>query len=189
MRKYLRALAGAVALTGLAACSTTPKPSIRAEAAPDAPLATYHTYSWAFPRATPGQSGNPLIYERVREALDRSLAGAGLSRTDTEEGDMVLAFTIGARDRVDVTDWGPVGPYYPAYGRGYRFGWAYNYNDIDVRTVTEGSLAMDIFDAETDRPVWHGIATARVSSQGASDELIQAAADGLVERFVEARTR
>jgi hypothetical protein len=121
--------------------------------------------------------------------MDRSLANAGYSKVADGKGDMIIAFTIGARDRVDVTDWGPVGPYYPGYGRAYPYGWSYHYRDIDVRTVTEGSLAVDIFDARTDRPVWHGIATATIGSKGASDELVQSAVDGLVERLVMASSK
>lgn len=172
-----------LALTGLTACSTTPKPSFTSEAAPDVNLAGYTTYSWAFP--TRG-GGNPFVYERVQNAMDASLARAGYTLVAEGTGDMELAFTLGARDRVDVTNWGPVGPYYPGYGRNYRYGWAYQYSDVDIRTVSEGSLAFDVFDAKTDRPIWHGMASSRISSSGASDELIQAAVDGLVERFATA---
>jgi hypothetical protein len=164
------------------ACSTTPRPSFETQAAPDANLAKYSSYSWAFP-VSAGSGGNPFLNQRIRDALDRSLANAGYSQATEGEGDMIVAFTVGARDRVDVTDWGPVAPYYPGYGRAYRYGWAYSYREVDVRTVTEGSLALDVFDAASDRPVWHGIASSRISSQGASDELIQAAADGLVARL------
>lgn len=175
----------ALACATLAACSTTPRPQFSTEAAPDVVLANYRTYSWAFPRRG---GGNPFIYERVQQAMDASLAAAGYTLVAEGQGDMELAFTLGARDKVDVTDWGPVGAYYPAYGRGYRYGWAYQYNQVDVRNVTEGSLALDVFDAKTDRPIWHGIAAARIGSREApGDGLIRAAVDGLVERFVAAR--
>lgn len=177
----------AITLMCLSACATTARLSFQTQSAPNAPLASYTTYSWAFTRA-PAGSSNPFVYERVRTALAESLSGSGFVLIDEGEPDMVIAFTLGARDRVDVRDWGPVAPYYPAYGRDYRYGWAYRYRDVDVRTVTEGSLALDVFDGETDLPVWHGIATSRFNSRGVSDEQIQAAVSGLVERFMAERS-
>ncbi|MXO58571.1 DUF4136 domain-containing protein [Altererythrobacter salegens] len=176
------ALALAAALPG---CATTPKPSFNSEAAPDAPLGSYRTYAWAF-NGAPSGLASPFTFQRVRESLDANLRQAGYTQVAESDADMIVAFTLGARDRVDVTDWGPVAPYYPAYGRAYRYGWAYNYRDVDVRAVTEGSLAFDVFDGQTDHPVWHGIAKADIGSNGASEELIEAATSGLVSRFVEA---
>ena len=66
---------------------------------------------------------------------------------------------VGARERVSVTST----PYPVAYRGAWRWGRAY-YNDVDVRQYTEGRLAIDIFDAKEKRPVWHGYATANVSS-------------------------
>jgi len=185
MRGFWAAFIAAISLLLVSGCASAPRPNFHTQAAPDVDLSKYQTYSWAFPRSASGD-GNPFVVQRVREALDRSLAESGYRLVDEGAGDMILAFTIGARDRVNVTDWGPVGPYYPGYGRAYRHGWAYSYREIDVRTVTEGSLALDVFDAKTDRPVWHGIASSRINSQGTSDELIRTVADGLVARFMQA---
>ncbi len=184
MRGIHRAILTCAALTTFAACSTTPKPNFSTEAAPNIDLAQYRTYSWAFPKRG---GGNPFVYERVQNAMDASLAQAGFTQVAEGQGDMELAFTLGARDKVDVTDWGPVAPYYPGYGMRYRYGWAYQYNQVDIRNVTEGSLALDVFDAKTDRPIWHGIAAARIgSSDSPSDALIQSAVQGLVDRFAAA---
>jgi len=181
MKTLYRGIMASIALASLAACSTTPKPSFSTEAAPDINLAGYTTYSWAFPKRG---GGNPFVYERVQNAMDASLAQAGYKLVAEGQGDMELAFTLGARDKVDVTNWGPVGPYYPGYGMNYRYGWAYQYNQVDVRNVTEGSMALDVFDAKTNHPIWHGVASARIgSTDSPSDALIQSAVQGLVDRF------
>jgi hypothetical protein len=174
-------------LLGVAACSTVPTPSFKTEAAPEADLAEYRTYAWAFTGSATGAVNTP-IGGRVKTALDESLRSYGFREVPIDDADMILAFTIGARDRVDVRDWGPVAPFYPAYGRAYRYGWSYSYNDVDVRTVTDGSLALDVFDGKTNRPVWHGIATEPLPSGDASNELIRLAASGLVERFNDDRS-
>lgn len=167
-----------------AGCATTPE--FHSQAAPDAPLASYRTYTWAFEGPAPGTS-NPMTSQAIRDSLDRKLRDGGFSPAPAGQADMIVAYTVGARDKVDVTDWGPIGPFYPGYGRAYRYGWAYPYRDVDVRTVTEGSLALDIFDAATQRPAWHGIASQRLGSGSIDPELIEAATQGLVDRFLEAR--
>jgi len=183
MNRLTKTVLAAVLLAGTAGCSTTPTPDIRSQAAPGVPLASYRTFAWAS-TATPDGTPNPLVYQSARDALTASFKRAGLSEVALENADMIIGITLGARDKVDVTNWGPVAPYYPAYGRGYRYGWSYTYSDVEVRNVTEGSLALDVFDGETDRPVWHGVASDRLGSKGASDELISAAANGLVARFM-----
>lgn len=165
----------------LAACSGTPTPKFVTDSAPGFNAASYRTYSWAFGDSPKGS--NALLKERVMKALDQSFAARGYQHV-ASGGDMILAFTLGARDRVETTDWGPVGPYYPGYGRGYGYGWAYPYRDVDVRSVTEGSLAMDVFDGRTEHPVWHGIASGRITSDTISDAQIMSAAEGLAQRFV-----
>lgn len=186
MKPLMRTIIVLAAATSFSACSITPTPSFRTDVAPDAPLASYRTYAWAFDGA-PSGIASPLTFQRVREQFDSNLRANGFVPANAEEADMIVAFTLGSRDSIDVTDWGPVAPYYPGYGRAYRYGWAYNYRDVDVRTVTEGSMAFDVFDGETNRPVWHGLATERISDSGASDALIEAATSGMIRRFMEDR--
>ena len=178
----MRALlvAGSVAALCIGGCASSPTPSFVSDSAPGVQASAYRTYSWAFGDHPQGE--NALLKQRVMQALDSAFAAQGFQHVATG-GDMVVAFTLGARDRVETTDWGPVGPYYPGWGRGYRYGWAYPYRDIDVRTVREGSLAMDIFDGRTEHPIWHGIATKKLEPSQVSDEIVTAAATGLVERF------
>ncbi len=61
---------------------------------------------------------NPLLFQRVQGSIDRSLAARGFQRA--EPGDFAVAFTMGRRDRVEVTDFGTYGPYYRGWGWGGR---------------------------------------------------------------------
>lgn len=186
MKRMIANALALVAMGGLAACSSTPRPNFRTEAAPNAPISSYRTYAWAFEGMPRGATGNALTYQRVRQSLESSLNSAGFSSAPREQADMVVAFTLGARDRIDVTNWGSVGTTWPRYGRPTSMGWSMTYSQVDVRTVTEGSLAIDIFDGTTSQPVWQGIASHSLRNSGASDELIDAATSGLVQRFVDA---
>ena len=177
MRPFLIA---AALLAGLSACTTSTAPAFRTEAAPGFTVTQFKTYSWA--TTQPQQGINPFNWERIRDGFDRALAARGFQKVESG-GDMIVAFTIGARDRVETTNWGPVGPYYPGWGRRSTGSWAFAYSDIDVRTVTQGSLALDVFDGKTNRPVWHGFASRDLNRNQVNPELVANAVNGLVDRF------
>jgi hypothetical protein len=168
------------ALVVVGACASSNMPTFRTDSAPGFSTAGWKTYSWAFTQAPPGM--NAVMFQRIKDSLEQSLRARGFEPV-VEGGDFIVGFTVGARDRVDVTNWGPVGPMYTGWGRPPGWGWSFNYNQVDVRTVTQGSLALDIFDGKTRQPVWHGFASRDLSRSGASPELISNAVNGLVDRF------
>jgi len=172
MRKII--FAAALLLT---ACESTPV--INSDFDPTVNFANYRTYSWIY--TAPPQGMNPLTYERVRASIDRSLTARGYTKADP--GDFAVAFTLGKRDSVRVTDFGPYGGFYPGWGYGYRFGWAPVYNRVDVRNVTEGSLAIDFYDTATKHPIWHGTATKEVMPGKVDQALIDQAVDGVLAKF------
>jgi hypothetical protein len=93
-------------------------------------------------------------------------------------------FTIGARVRMDVRT-------YPTYwGVGYFDGpswWGYPYwgSGINVREYREGTLAIDLFDARSHRPVWHGWASRELVESDAerSEKPIHEAVQAVLAQF------
>jgi len=155
----------------LGACATTPQ--VRYDADPTANIAAYRSYSWAF-SAMPSNI-NPLLYQRVKDGIDRTLASRGYSAS--QNGDFAVAFTLGSRDRTEVTTLGSYGAYYRP-----MMGWG-GMNSVDVRNVTEGTLAIDIYDVASKRPVWHGTATHDVGKDTASQEKVDAAVAAILANF------
>lgn len=174
MRLRLLLLVGTLAATG---CASTPE--IRSDHDPSFDFTSLRTYSWVYSQPPSGM--NPLVYQRVHDSIDRSLAARGF--TQASPGDFAVAFTLGRRDRVQVTDFGPYGPFYPGWGVGFRRGWAWQYNQVDIRNVTDGSLAIDIFDVASRRPIWHGTATQEIRPGSVDQQLIDTAVDGVLARF------
>ena len=172
----MRQLLYATALL-LAACQTGP--TINSDFDPAVNFAKYRTYSWIYTGAPQGM--NPLTYDRVKTSIDRSLAARGY--TQANPGDFAVAFTLGRRDSVQVTDYGPYGGFYPGWGHSYRWGWAPIYNPVEIRNVTEGSLAIDFYDTSTKRPIWHGTATQEVTPGSVNQALIDTAVDGVIAKF------
>jgi hypothetical protein len=162
-------LAGVV----LALAGCTASPQVKTDFDPSADFSRYHSYSWAY-TGTP-QGMNPLMFERVHASIDRALAARSYSQGNP--GEFAVAFTLGRRDSVQVTDFGPYGPYYA------RWGWGGAYRDIDVRNVTRGTLVIDIYDTATKKPVWHGIATQEINPDKIDPSGIDTAVDAVIAKF------
>jgi hypothetical protein len=171
----MRMVMAVAAALALSACETTPR--VTTDYDPGANFSSYRTFEWANTSAP--QGSNPLIFERVKASVERNLAAKSFARSSTP--DFAVGITIGARDRVETTNWGPY--YYPGYGRAFRYGWAYPYSPVDVRTVTDGTVTIDIFDARTKKPVWHGRATREITPGKVDQALIDQAVDAALAKF------
>ena len=114
---------------------------------PAIPLASYRTYSWLPSEAPRGM--NPLMFRRVKDSIDRSLAARGY--TQASPGDFAITFTIGEKDRIRADDYGYGWGGWGGWGGGWGWGgfgccWGYGwgpYNNIDVYTVTERSIIIE----------------------------------------------
>jgi hypothetical protein len=166
---FFHRLVLAVGLAVLAACTTTPK------------ITSYHDYNpavnfaglrtWSFISANPmivsSSAGavNPLLENRIMNAVRANMESKGLSYVgDPETADVVVSFTVGARDQIKVDQY-PANyrMSYSRYYRNYGFGMSYG-TETRVRQYTEGQLAVDIFDVDSRVPAYHGSASTRLTS-------------------------
>jgi hypothetical protein len=143
----------------------------------------YHAF--AFLPQQRHNSRNPLVTQRVRDAIEAVLTGRGFTFvSNMADADFVVDFTIGSRERTDVESY--PAPYTGWYG-GYGGWWGYSYwgAGVDVRTYREGTLAIDIFDAHTYRPVWHGWAKKELTDDDLehSEGPIRTAVGTVLSRF------
>jgi hypothetical protein len=145
----------------------------------------YRSFAWiaADPIVSPpGETPqvSPLNRRRIVEAIEAALVRKGYTRTaDPGGADFVVSYTVGARDRISVDAW-------PAPYRTWgRWRWPYAGRDVDVRTYTEGTLAIDVFDGRTREPVWHGWTTKRITEQDVANAAarIREAVDVVIARF------
>lgn len=157
-RTHPSAVACLVCLTAatvvLAACTTL---RVGSDHDPAASFSAYHTYAWMPPRTKVYESPNPLVVQRAHDAIQNALSAKGYQLvSNAAEADFVVDFTIGSRERTDVSSYpAPYGgPWF--WGRSYWWGGPYWGSEVDVRQYREGTISIDIFDARTHRPVWHG---------------------------------
>jgi hypothetical protein len=166
---------------GLSACETL---RVGSDYDRTASFSGFHSFTWV--RADDVGMHNPLVAERAREAIKARLERMGYTYvSEADQADFAVDFTIGSRERVDVQT-------YPAayagawwgYGRGW---WGYPYwgTGVDVQRYREGELAIDVFDARTHKPVWHGWAKKPLTEADMehSSGTIREAADAILARF------
>ncbi len=181
----------------ISACATTLKSSV--DVAEQAQFGELKTYAWitdqpffASNAASP-EVVNPLNEQRIRAAVEQQLQHKGYRKIAIDKADFVVAFTLGARERVRVqqiyNDFGY--RYYGYYHRFSRFSrfsrFGSGYGDfapsVSVRTFTEGTLVVDVFENTEKQAIWHGSATKRLSGDDATIELIDEAVTALLAEF------
>ena len=133
---------------------------VSSDTTPGANFAAYQTFS--FVNAVPPAGMDPVAYERIRMAVEQGLTGKGF--TKASEGDLAVIITLGAQNKTDIDTWG-------MFGR-----------QVDVRQYTEGQLSVDVFDAKTKQPLWHGKATDTIGSS-VKPEKIDAEVAKLMAQF------
>jgi hypothetical protein len=113
--------------------------------------------------ADPAQGGaaavarSPLVDARIRAAIERELAAKGYARDEgAGDVDFHVAFLGGTDEKVDLTT-----TYY-----GYRW----RVPVTEARQYTEGTLIVDVVDAERNELVWRGTGAAEVHA-GDPDEV------------------
>jgi len=184
----MRAIPLAAALLLLSACAYGP--TIRTDFDPAANYASYRTYSW-IPVDVP-RGMNPIMFRRVQASIDRALMARGF--TQANPGDFAIAFTVGEQDRTEIHSYGGYGGYGGwGWGHGgcgwggWGFGWGGwgwgGYPNIDTYEVTERSLVIDIYDAKTKLPVWHGVAQKDAYSENIDYAKVDEAVDLVLARF------
>jgi Domain of unknown function (DUF4136) len=143
-KAQLRAKFGLSAMFLLASCATV---QVGSDYDASATFANYHTFT-LLQREHTGIP-DPLVATRAEEDIKQELQRRGYTlAADPASADFVVDFTIGSQERTDINSY-PVtyaGPWLSG-------GWGSN---LSVRQYHEGTLGIDIFDAHTHRPVWHG---------------------------------
>lgn len=174
---------GLIILGFLGACTTTMP--VRTDHDNDADFSDYRLFTWVSddPMIMP-EGGNPRVSplnrQRIINAIEEELQRNGFDKAvEGQEADFAVAFTVGTRERID----------YDSYPRAYHSSWYWrpSYWDYEIRarTYEEGMLAIDIFDEDTRKPVWHGFTQKRITSSDRSNPapVIREAVTAILAKF------
>ncbi len=153
-----------IALALIVGCATV---NIRSESAPTADFTKYKTFN--FPVnvddfAANVIRANPFLHKEMLRMLEQTMVAKGYVKTD-KKPDLFVVYHVTTEQKTSVTTY--TGGY---YGWGYH-GWGVGYTDVRVDNYTEGSLIIDLVDAEEEELVWRGWATGTIEDRPNYDRL------------------
>jgi hypothetical protein len=115
----------------------------------------FKTYAWG--KGTPAK--NPLMAQRIVEAIDQNLAAKGLQKVeDPSAADLIVIYhaAVGTQTQLNTTDMGG--------GWGWRWGGT-GMSTTTVDKIPTGQLVVDIGDAKTKKLLWMGNASDTLSDK------------------------
>jgi len=125
------------------------------EADPEADFAGYETYDWMPPesRRVNIKTRDPMVEQRIRNAIESQLRAKGLRKVDSGEPDIRIGYLLVLEDGVDSQTM------YNRSDPDWRYR-TYGPETTTTRTVayTIGTLVIDVFEVEKKALVWRGAA-------------------------------
>ena len=129
---------------------------------------------------------NDLDKRRILRAIESELLAKGFTKSETP--DLLISLFTKSNQRVDVYNntwgmgawggggWGPWGGFGP--------GWGWGYNQPSVSTFTEGTLFIDLIDANKKELVWQGMGTGYLSrNMDKKEALIKEFVSKIMEKY------
>jgi hypothetical protein len=140
----------------------------------------YRTYAWLpTPQGADPRVYNPLVGQRVMDAVDRELASRGYRKVD-QNPDFNIGWHGAINQKLDVN----------TVSSAYGYTWDPWYSPMGPYTTVneyeEGTLILDVVDAPSNKLVWRGTAQAELSenpSEQQRQERTQEAVEKILEKF------
>ena len=119
-------------------------------------------------------SRNPMVKKQIHAAVDNTLKQKGMTLVDGDDADFIVVIHGGSEDRMQIYSSGGIGWYGPWWGP---------YGDrTDVSYYEEGTLIIDIVDAEKKELTWRGMASAAGKDHSNAEDM-KKYFDEIVERI------
>lgn len=155
----------------LAACATGPR--VRTDYDPSADFSRYRTWGFYKPIAMEESGYSTWISDRIKDNVRREMEARGYRYVDSDP-DLQVNFQGIVREKTDVwsvprTDY----QYFYSYRRRSYFAVPFWYDETQVNQYTEGTLTVDLVDAERNRMVWTGAAIGRVTRKTPQERLAE----------------
>jgi hypothetical protein len=144
----------------LAACSTMSTNSDWDKNANFSALKTYDWVSGHQEKSTNPRLNSDLLNTRIRTAIDNTLQAKGYQKATGGNPDFWVSYSTSIEQKMDATTFSTpyaipygVGPGFSHQARGY---WGYHDTETFVTQYDEGTLLIDIADANTKKLIWRG---------------------------------
>ena len=159
MKRSAKALQlAAVGVVLLFCCSWAAAQDIRYNFMPGTDFSKYKTYRWV--RVAKAQYPNDILDKQITDAIDRQLALKGLSKTDSETADLIVAYQVAVNQEKQWNSYSTGGAGW-GWGGGYH---GYGYGGGGTSTTTSstiqiGTIGIDMYDTAAKQLVWRGKAS------------------------------
>ncbi|SJZ54627.1 DUF4136 domain-containing protein [Novilysobacter spongiicola] len=167
-----RVLTALFALFVLAACATGPRVSTDAD--PRTDFSRFQTYAFYDPIAMEQSGYTSYLTEQIRGSVRREMDRRGYVFDDTDP-DLRVNFQGVIREKTNVYSIprSDVHYFYSYRARSY-VGVPVWYDDTEVNQYTEGTLTIDLVDADRNHLVWTGSAIGRVVQRSPAERAAEA---------------
>ena len=130
---------------------------INTDFAHEADFAKYKTFAYRDTDMSIGDT-QPLAHERIVGAIKQELQGKGFSEA-TSNPDVYVTYYGEDKEQIalDTTHMGY------RYGPGWGWGRGFGSSTTTVRSYTQGTLVIDLWDAEANQLVWRGVISDTIS--------------------------
>lgn len=115
-------------------------------------------------QGNPARSSNPILespiaLEDLKHDIEQDMNARGYHE-QPGNSDLAIAYYLGARNKLQVTDWGYG---YPFWGWGWRWGPAWGmWPQQEVTEYQQGTIVIDVLDGTGRRLLWRGLARMQV---------------------------
>jgi len=193
MKRTIILFAAVVAIAALAGCASGFEATHDRDPSND--FTGYKTFAWMSEHpmivGNVARTPDPLLESEIMVTIESGLGEKGYRLiSDLDSADFALSLTLGSREEIKASSYPTMSVGYSGYGYPNHWGgWGSPYYGVSTgggaRQYTKGMLAMDVFDVEERRPVWHGVATKSIKESDLKDidGTIQAAVDAILEGF------
>jgi len=182
MKSLQTLLIALLAALVLSACSSGPE--IKADYDPSVDFSEYRTFNFYKPMGIENPNYSSLLGQMFRESITRQMEQRGYTLSD--DPDLLMNVSASLEDKTRVTTYNDpmMGGYY-GYRRGFYDPWyGYGYgSSTHVSQYTEGTVNVDMVDADARRMVWEGVAVGRVDEDQSNEEVRAAITEGVAEMF------
>ena len=116
---------------------------------------------------------NDLNRKRFAEAIENELSQKGFNRTADQSPDFKVVYHLRLEKKLDISSYGY--RYLPAYGVTETY--------VQTRVYQQGSVIIDIIEADKNQLVWRGIAEGVLDENSDADAIIKDVVKQILESF------
>ena len=153
----MRTIKTALLIAPLAICAFAQ--DVRYNYAADVNFSKFRTFKWVQSKAS--DQLNQLADSQLRGAVDAELAKKGLTRTEGETADLLVAYQVSLGQEKEVTTFDSGYGYGPGWGgRWYPYsGAGGGISTSTTSTIHVGQVNLDMYDPADKKLVWRGAAS------------------------------